>query len=101
MASGNVTGVSNRASIYRPPRTERLPDLVGRKEVCEIVGCSTMQLHRWLTPGSGDGNGFGDDDTHMIPPAMAGSHRVWVRSDIEWWAKHVGRKRRPIGSATQ
>jgi hypothetical protein len=76
----------------RPWRTPRLPDLVGGKEACEILGVQKMTLNRWMRPGSGN---LGPDGTYMIPPKRIDAGPVWVRSDVERFAEEIGRQRAP------
>ncbi len=70
--------------------TPSLPRLVGAKEACEIIGINKMTLGRWLKPGSGT---LGDEQTYMIPPKRIAASPVWARSDVERFAKEVGRQR--------
>lgn len=80
----------------RPWRTSRLPDLVGSKETCEILGIQKMTLTRWLKPGTGpwgpDGQ-YGPNGTYMIPPKYIAAGPVWVKSDVERFAEEIGRQR--------
>lgn len=75
----------------RPWRTPRLPDLVGNKEACEILGIKKMTLRRWMEPGSGP---FGPDKTRMIEPRRVDAGPIWVRSDVERFRDEIGRQRR-------
>lgn len=84
------------AMARRPWRTQRLPDLVGSAEACEILGIQKMTLNRWMRPGSGP---YGDDRTYMIPPKRIKASPVWVRSDIERFADEIGRQRARAGEA--
>jgi len=80
----------------RPWRTPRLPELVGVKEACEILGVQKMTLNRWLRAGSGT---LGPDHTYMIPPKRIEAGPVWARSDVERFAEEIGRQRAPAGQA--
>ncbi len=85
---------------WRPWRTQRLPPLVGLKEAADIIDTTPNTLHRWLRAGSGNAeSSHGPDDTYMIEPRrLDGSKRpVWVRSDVEEFAKYYGRQRAPVG----
>lgn len=77
-------------------RTARLPDLVGSKEACEILGVQKMTLRRWLEPGSGP---YGPDRTYMIPPREIAAGPVWARSDVEHFREQIGRRRAPAVAA--
>lgn len=71
--------------------TPFLPELVGAKEAAEILDVSKMTLlKRWLAPASGT---QGPDRTYMIPPARIAAGPVWVRSDVERFAREIGRQR--------
>jgi hypothetical protein len=79
--------------------TTQLPELVGNAEALEILDVSKMQLNRWLRPGTGD---FYPDGTYMIPPKRIAASPVWVRSDVERFAREIGRQRakpKPKGGA--
>lgn len=84
-----------------PPRggwkTARLPELVGSKEACEILGIQKMTLKRWLEPGSGP---YGPDRTYMIPPHRISAGPVWAKDDVETFAEEIGRRRAPAAAAT-
>jgi predicted site-specific integrase-resolvase len=80
----------------RPWRTPRLPELVGAKEACELLGIQKMTLNRWLKPGSGT---LGPDGTYMIPPKRIEAGPVWVREDVVRFAEEIGRQRAPAGQA--
>ena len=82
----------------RPWRTPRLPDLVGAFEACQILGVQKSTLFRWMAEGSGD---IGPDRTRMIPPKRIAAGPVWVREDVERFAREIGRQRAPAGSAQQ
>jgi hypothetical protein len=91
--------------VRRPWRTPRLPDLVGFKEACAILGVQKMSLHRWLKPGSGANTpwgGFGPDKTYMIPPKRVDSGPLWDRGDVERFASDpmFGRQRAASSSNT-
>jgi hypothetical protein len=78
----------------RPWRTPRLPDLVGASEAAEILGVQKMTLNRWLRPGSGTPDwSHGPDRTYMIEPKRIRSGPVWVREDVERFAREIGRQR--------
>lgn len=77
--------------------TYELPELVGSKRACEILGIQKMTLNRWLRPGSGE---HGPDGTYMIPPARVGSGPVWVLSDVTHFAEEQGRRRAPAAAAS-
>lgn len=77
-------------------KTPRLPELVGAKDACELLGVQKMTLNRWMRPGSGE---HGPDGTYMIPPKRVGSGPVWVRSDVEHFAEEIGRRRAPASTA--
>lgn len=86
--------------VRRPWRTPRLPDLVGFKEACEILGVQKMSLHRWQKKGSGANTpwgGFGPDQTYMIPAARVQSGPLWDRRDVERFAAEIGRQRAAAG----
>jgi hypothetical protein len=90
-----VAALRDALDHYAPERahsTSDLPDLVGSKEACQILGIQKMTLTRWLDPGSGS---LGPDRTHMIPPKRINAGPVWVRSDVERFAVEVGRRRQP------
>jgi hypothetical protein len=72
--------------------TPKLPELVGSKEACELLGIQKSTLTRWLKPGSGD---HGDDKTYMIPPARTAAGPVWAKADIERFGEKIGRQRAP------
>jgi hypothetical protein len=72
--------------------TYELPDLVGAKEACEILGVQKMTLGRWLRPGSGP---FPPHGTYMIEPKRVDAGPIWVKSDMERFAQEVGRQRAP------
>lgn len=76
----------------RPWRTPRLPDLVGSKEACEILGIQKMTLNRWMRPGSGT---LGDEETYMIPAKRVDAGPIWVKDDVERFAAEIGRQRAP------
>lgn len=80
----------------RPWRTPRLPDLVGAKEACEILGVQKMTLNRWMDKGSG---AHGPTSTYMIEPKRISAGPVWVKSDVERFAKEIGRQRAPAKRA--
>lgn len=80
----------------RPFRTQRLPDLAGSKEACELLGVDKMTLNRWMRAGSGS---LGPDRTYMIPPKRIAAGPGWVRSDIERFAVEIGRQRAPTQRA--
>lgn len=81
----------------RPWRTPRLPELVGAKETCEILGIQKMTLNRWMRAGSGT---LGTEQTYMIPPKRIDAGPVWVRSDVERFAAEIGRQRAPAGASS-
>lgn len=76
----------------RPWRTLRLPELVGNKEACEILGIQKTTLGRWLKPGSGV---LGPHKTRMIPPRYIDAGPVWVKADVVRFAEKPGRRRAP------
>jgi hypothetical protein len=80
----------------RPWRTPRLPELVGTKEACAILGIQKMTLNRWLRPGSGT---LGPELTYMVPPKRVDAGPVWVKSDVLRFADEIGRQRAPAGHA--
>lgn len=80
----------------RPWRTPRLPDLVGSKEAAEILGIHKKTLNYWQRPGSGT---RGSDKTYMITARRIEAGPVWVRSDVERFARDIGRQRAPAGQA--
>lgn len=82
-----------RMAKRRPWRTQRLPDLVGSAEACEILNIQKMTLHRWLLDDSGT---LGPNRTYMIPPKRINAGPVWVREDVERFAQEIGRRRAPI-----
>lgn len=76
--------------------TSSVPDLVGAKDACAILGIDKMTLWRWQQPGSGKPHSsHGDDDTYMITPQRVGKRAVWVRADVEAFARTIGRQRAP------
>jgi hypothetical protein len=83
-------------AAHRPWRTPRLPELVGFKSACEILGVQKMTLHRWMQPGSG---AIGPEKTYMIPPQQVDSGPVWVRADVVRFQEQIGRQRAPKGEA--
>jgi hypothetical protein len=96
---GNILKNAGRELIRmarRPWRTPRLPELVGAKEACEILGIQKMTLNRWMKPGSGP---HGADGTYMIPPKRIDAGPVWVRSDVERFRDEIGRQRARAGEA--
>lgn len=80
----------------RPWRTLRLPDLVGAKEAAEILGIHKKTLNQWQRPGSGT---LGPDKTYMIPAKRIEAGPVWIRSDVERFARDIGRQRAPARQA--
>jgi hypothetical protein len=78
--------------------TPELPELVGNKEACEILGIDKMTLNRWKEPGSGevlDFDGFGPNRTYMCTWAEIASGPVWVREDVIRHRDEIGRQRAP------
>jgi hypothetical protein len=78
--------------------TPDLPELVGSKEACEILGIDKMTLNRWKKPGSGevlDFGGFGPNRTYMCPWAEIAAGPVWVREDVIRHRDEIGRQRAP------
>jgi predicted DNA-binding transcriptional regulator AlpA len=59
-------------------------DLVGVTEVREILGVSRQRVHQII------------QDHPDFPEAVAepASGRIWLRKDIEVWARRTGRARR-------
>jgi hypothetical protein len=81
---------ATHAELLQAVRRARLPDLVGAKETCEILGIQKMTLKRWLDPDSGR---LGPDKTYMIPPKRIDAGPVWVKSDVIRFGQEVGRQR--------
>jgi len=78
--------------IRRPWGTPDLPQLVGFKGACEILGVGRMTMSRWMRPGTGS---FGPEQTRMVPPARIDSGPLWVRADVVRFRDEVGRQRAP------
>lgn len=76
-------------------KTPRLPELVGAKEACELLGIQKMTLNRWLRQGTGP---HGDERTYMIQPQRTAAGPVWVKSDVEFFAEEQGRRRAPAST---
>ena len=76
-------------------RTPKLPELVGAKEACEILGIQKMTLNRWLRPESGV---HGPEKTYMIAPVKIAAGPVWAKSDVEHFAEQIGRRRAPVAA---
>lgn len=93
VTDGNVAGMARR-----PWRTARLPELASSKDACEILGIDKMSLWRWQQPGSGT---LGPDRTYMIAGKKTAAGPVWVREDVERFAREIGRQRAPAGQAKQ
>lgn len=81
--------------------------MVGITKAAEIVGVHPTQMAGYLRPGSGAKTiwgGFGPEQTYMITPARLDDpvtgRPVWVREDVERFARDIGRKREPKGSGT-
>lgn len=64
-------------------KTPDLPPIVGVVDAAEILGVSTVTLHRWINSG------------YMIEPQRLASGPVWAREDIERFAVEFGRQRAP------
>lgn len=88
----------------RPWRTSRLPELVSIAGAAVILDVSPATVSRWLKPGSGARtawNGFGRDQTLMITPLRIWSpsdgpgEPVWVRADVERYARDIAPLSRP------
>jgi hypothetical protein len=79
--------------------TDKLPELVGVKEACEILDVDKNTLYRWLKPSSGDGKVVTVDAqrSYMIPPKRISSGPVWVREDVERFRDEIGRQRARAG----
>lgn len=77
-------------------KTARLPELVGAKGACELLGIQKMTLRRWLEAGSGE---YGEERTYMIPPKRIEAGPVWVKADVEHFASEIGRRRAPAAAA--
>lgn len=82
-------------------RTPRLPELVGNKQACEILGVSKVTVGRWLEPGSGEGHGFAPDDTYLIPPQLTSAGRVWAADDLRRFKASRGNRRGGRAAATE
>jgi predicted DNA-binding transcriptional regulator AlpA len=59
-------------------------DLVGVTEVREILGVSRQRVHQLIR----------DREDFPEPVAELASGRVWLRKDIEMWARKTGRSER-------
>lgn len=81
-------------------KTSRLPELVGSREACELLGVQKMTLNRWLQPDSGNAEScHGDERTYMLTPQRIGAGPVWVKSDVEHFAQEIGRRRAPAAAS--
>jgi hypothetical protein len=69
---------------------ETLPELVGSRETCELLGIQKMTLNRWLKPDSGE---FPPDRTYMIPPKRIDAGPVWTKADVLRFRREKGRQR--------
>lgn len=56
-------------------------DLVGVTEVREMLGVSRQRVHQLLR----------DDPTFPEPVAQLSAGRIWLRTDVERWARAGGR----------
>lgn len=92
VTNGHRLLVSAIEMARRPWRTPRLPELVGNKEACQILGIQKMTMKRWLEPGSGP---HGPDGTYMIPPRRIDAGPVWVKDDVLRFKQEIGRQRAP------
>lgn len=82
-----------RMATRRPWRTPRLPDLASSKDAERILNVDKMTLYRWQQPGSGT---LGPDKTYMIPSKRTAASPIWVREDLERFAREIGRQRAPM-----
>lgn len=76
--------------MAKPWKTKGLPELVGSREACEILGVDKATLNRWLKPGTG---AHGPGSTYMLEPKYIKAGPVWVRKDVERFARDFGRQR--------
>lgn len=90
----------------RPWQTQRLPEIVGTKGACKILGVQKMTLNRWMKADSGQPwSTHGPRRTFMIEPRRVDDGDggegwpVWAKADIERFAEEVGRQRAPADQA--
>jgi hypothetical protein len=76
-------------------KTAKLPELVGAREACELLGIQKMTLRRWLEPGSGP---YGSEGTYMIEPKRIAAGPVWAKDDVLHFAAEIGRRRAPAAA---
>lgn len=76
--------------MSEPWKTDTLPDLVGFKEACALLGVSKATLARWSQPGSGE---HGPKRTYMIESKQISSGPVWDRQDVLGFARTAPRRR--------
>lgn len=58
-------------------------DLVGVAEIAKLLGVSRQRVNQLLH----------EDDSFPTPVAQIEAGRVWLRPDIEAWARQTGRLR--------
>jgi predicted site-specific integrase-resolvase len=73
----------------RHRKTSELPELVGVREACAILGVNRMTFLRWRDSGYFD----------IAPREINDRDVVWTKDDIERFAADKGRQRAPIGAA--
>ncbi|HCB06273.1 MAG TPA: DNA-binding protein [Nocardioides sp.] len=55
-------------------------DLVGATEIAEMLGISTQRVSQLAVK-----------ETFPVPVAVLAAGRVWLRTDVEKWARETGR----------
>jgi predicted DNA-binding transcriptional regulator AlpA len=61
--------------------TSKTLDLVSVAEIRELLGVSRQRVHQLIRA----------DPTFPTPVAQLGVGRIWLRRDVEIWARRVGR----------